>query len=1035
MKLPEVGVKRPVFTAMVFVAILVFGVVALQMLSKDVLPDIEMPTLTVITVYPGASADEVEQQVTKKLEEYLSGCENLKSITSKSRENVSFITLQFQWNSDLNESSANARDMIEMAKRHLPDGSEDPMIMKINSSMLPVVIYGVNSKESYQGISKIIDDKISNRMKKLPGVGTVMVIGEPTREINIRVNPEQLKAYHLSIMQISQCLTMNNINIPGGNIEVGTEEFAIRVPGEFNAVEEIAHMPLTTFSGKIIRLGDVCQIKDGIKKTDEIIRVANKRSVGLLVQKQSGANSLEVAKVLKKEVKEINKSLPPDVTVTELMDTSELVDASINNLSETIYYAVLFVILIVFLFLRDFRSSMIIILTIPFSLIVAFIYMYFAGYTINIFSLMSLAVAIGLVVDNAIVVLDNITRHIERGVKPRQAAIFATGEMGLAITASTLTIIAVFVPLLFMGGLVGIIFKQLAILTSITLLASLVTSLWLTPMLSSWLLKPVSEMKKNRGKFYNTGEKVFTVIENAYKKGLEWSVRHRWVIITSSLALLVVTLLVSRNLGTDYIPEIDAGDLTIVYQTEVGTNSSETERVGIEIEKILKEEVPELRTFFTVVGQTESGVLSSVGFKEGKNMGTLMAKLTPPEERKRSSKEIAEVIRKRLAKIPEVERFNVSGGSMLETMLLGNYKPVEIKITGNNLDDLNKVADTLKSLLEQKNWLNNIETTADKGKPEILVQVDREKANNMGLNHAMISLQVRQGIYGAESGNFKEAGDEYPIVVQYDSACRNNLTGLQSIMLTTLTGQQVPLSSVATISEGFGPLQIERESQERIVKVMADLNDISLGDAVSQVSGIIKSMDTPENVSLAVGGQATEQADSFSSLLIMFIVGILLVYMIMAAQFESFKDPLIIMFTIPLSIIGVLWAFEIAGITLSIVTFVGLIMLIGIDVNNGIILVDYTNLMRKRGHHLLEATAEAGRLRLRPVLMTSLIAILGFIPMATSSGVGSEIWSPLGITCIGGLLVSKLFTMFLIPTLYVSFNRKTLKHENDLLHV
>ena len=818
MKLPEIGVKRPVFTALIFIAVLLFGIVSLKMLPTDVLPNIELPTLTVITVYPGASAREVEQQVTKKLEETLSGSENLKKITSKSKENVSFITLQYQWNSDLNEASANARDLIELAKRRLPDAAQDPTILKINSSMLPVIIYGVNAKESYNGISKIIEDKISNPLKKLPGVGSILVLGQPTREIKINVDPDKLKAYHISVSQLATNLKINNINIPGGSIKVGTSEFAIRVPGEFTSVQEIENMALTSFSGKLIRLRDIATVKDGFKEKDEIIRVNDKHAIGLLVQKQSGANTVKVATALRNEVGKIQKTLPKDVEVKELMDSSLLVTASINNLTETILYAALFVVIIVFLFLRNYRSSLIIILSIPFSLIVAFIYMYFAEYTVNIFSLMSLAVAIGVVVDNAIVVLDNITRHIEKGVRPKQAAIFATSEMGLAISASTFTIIAVFLPMVFMGGLVGIMFKQLAILTSVTLLASLITSLLLTPMMASTLLKSVEEEKKKKhGIVYRWSENMFVSLENGYKKGLEWSVRHRMIVISTSLGLLIITLFLAKNVGTDYIPEFDAGDVTIVFQTDVGTNVQETERVAKEVEAILKSDVPELKSFFTIIGQTEDGLLTAIGFKEGKNIATLMARVVPPEERKRSSKEIANVLRKRLSEIPEIAKYNVSGGSFLSAALLGNIKPIQVNLMGSDLKDLNTVADSIKSQLKKNPNLTNIETTVDNGKMEIQLNIDKQKAANVGLNSAMIAMQIRQSIYGTEAGDYKEEGDEYKIIVQYDSADRNNIEKLNSVMLSTLTGQQLPVSAIGTINREAGPLEIARESQQRVV--------------------------------------------------------------------------------------------------------------------------------------------------------------------------------------------------------------------------
>lgn len=1028
MKLPEIGVKRPVFTAMVFLGILLLGTISLFMLPKDVLPDIEIPTLTVITVYPGASANEVEQQVTKKLEEVLSGTTNLKKITSRSKENVSFITLQFQWNVNLNDASANVRDMIELVKRRLPDGAQNPIVYRINSSMLPVVIYGVRASESYSGISRIIDDQINNRLKKIPGVGTVLVIGGPTREIQVEVDPARLAGYRLSVPEIAQVLKLNNLAVPGGDMKIGISEFAVRVPGEFENVDQIRNLAITSLNGRIIHLGDVASVTDGFKDKDERIRVAGKYSVGLMVQKQSGANTLEVAQKVKEEVKTIQKTLPPDVSINELLDSSELVSSSIHNLSETIFYAGIFVILVVFLFLRNIRGSLIIILTIPISLIVAFIFMMLAGYTVNIFSLMSLAIAIGLVVDNAIVVLDNITRHIERGVKPRQAAVFATEEMGLAITASTLTIIAVFLPMVFMGGLVGIMFRQLAILTSVTLLASLATSMWLTPMMASQLLFDAQKQeRRKKSEFYLASEKAFVAVENGYKHALAWSIGRRWQIILFSILLFAVTLWIGRSVGTDYIPEFDAGDVSITIQTGAGTTVNETERVTAKVEQIIREEIPEAVSSFSIVGQTEDGVLSAIGFEEGKNMATLIVKVTPPDKRSRTAREIANRVRERIEQIPEVERCTVSGGSILSTALLGNVKPVSVMIMGNDLSQMNATALKIRDMLAGQSYLANVESSVDKGKMELQVKVDQQKAAAMGLNTAMVALQVRQSIYGAEAGNYKEDGDEYTIRVRYDSAYRTDTRDLENISLTTLLGAHVPLSTVATITEGSGPLEIDRESQQRKVSVSADLKNTSLGEANDKVQQLLAHIDIPSGISIQLAGQKTEQSESFRNLFWMFVIGVLLVYMIMASQFESFRDPFIIMFTVPLSVIGVIWAFKIAGLTLSVVTFVGLIMLIGIDVNNAIILVDYTNILRKRGMALREAVAEAGRCRLRPVLMTSLIAILGMIPMAVSKGMGSEIWSPLGITCIGGLLVSKIFTIFLIPVIYTSMNRKALK--------
>ncbi len=1034
MKLPEIGVKRPVFTAMLFIGVLLMGLVAFFSLPTDVLPDVEMPTLTVITVYPGASANEVEQQVTKPLESMLSGTQDLKKITSKSKENVSFITLQFNWSADLNNASANARDMIEMAKRHLPTDARNPIIMRINSSMMPVLIYGVNAKESYEGLNKIIDDQIVNRIKKIEGVGAVMQIGNPKRQIQVEVQPEKLKAYNLSMSLVTQMIKMSNIAIPGGNINIGVNDYAVKIPGEFTSIQEVEDMPLIMFNRKLIRLGDVATINDGFKEKDERIRYDNKEAVGLLIQKQSGANTLEVAENVKKEMLKIQGELPPDVQLQLMLDSSVLVSSSIKNLTETILFAALFVIIVVLVFLRNARGSFIVIASIPFSLIVAFIFMSIAGYSINIFSLMSLAIAIGMVVDNAIIVLDNITRHIEKGISPKQASIFATGEMGLAISASTFTIMAVFLPLVFMGGIVGIIFRQLALLTAITLLASLIVSLMLTPMMASLMLRPhnIEKNRKHSKLFYWT-ERQFINLENGYKNWLIWSLKHKTFIIIAAVVLFVSSLFIGKNIGTDYIPEFDAGDIIITLQTPVGTSTVATAEVAKTVEKIIKDNVPELASSFSVVGQTESGVLSSVGFEEGKNCVTIIARLCEPEKRKRSSREITEVLSIKIGELPEIEKYKVSGGSLLSAALLGNSKPIQISLSSSNLDKINQITDIITKEFSGISWLRNVESTIDRGKRELQIKINRQKASNLGLNSGLIGIQVRESIFGTDAGQFKEDGDEYDIVVRYDSAYRNSAESIGNIILTTLTGQKVKLSEVAEINENYGSLIIEHESQQRVVYIKADLNNISLGEANNLAKQRIREMNIPSDISVDFGGQLKDQQESFGSLWMMFIVAIVLVYMIMASQFESFKDPLIIMSAVPLTVIGVIWIFAITGLTLSVVTFVGLIMLIGIDVNQGIILVDYTNLLRKRGHSITDATTEAGRLRLRPVLMTALAALMGMVPMALSTGMGSEIWAPLGITVIGGLIVSKFMTMFLIPVLYVVTNPKARKEEKLIM--
>lgn len=1033
MLLPRASVNRPVAFAMLFVATLLFGLVSLTRLPIDLMPEMELPTLTVITIYPGASATEVETQVTKPLEAVLGSTENLKEISSQSKENVSFISLQFDWGSNVESAAGNARDLIELAKNSLPSSANNPVIFKINSSLLPVLIYGVSAQESYPGLDKIIDHGIAGPIRKIPGVGSVMILATPKREIQIDIDPLKLKSYGINIDQIATILKAENITIPGGNIRVGTSDFAIRIPGDISDVETLRSIAIASFNNRTIALSDVANITDGFKHRDEYSRTMHGEGVAIMVQRQSGTNSLEVTKAVRQKVRELKSNLPADVRIDEVLNTDEVITESIGSLSQSLWYALVFVVLIVFAFLREWRLSLIIFFTIPFSLITAFILMYVIGWTINIFSLMSLVIALGMVVDNSIVVLENITQHIEKGSKPKQASIFGTGEMGQAITASTLTTLMVFVPMVFMGGLVGIMFKQLAILTSITLIASLFTALTLTPLASSKLLKArIKGAERQRFWAYRASEKMFVGLEGAYKKALGWTITHKTVTLLMALAIFIYSLWVGKNIGTDYIPDFDAGDVIAVIETEMGSSAAKTDSVAKVVMEIMEQEVPEIvpGSIASITGQTEDGMLSSAGFREGKNISSIFAHLVKPNERKRSAKKIASDLRTHLSQIPEIVNFNVVGGSIYSQAITGNKRPIEFNISGPNYSILNALADSITHVLQQNPRFTDVVNTVDKGKQEIQIQIDRQKASTMGLNTAMIGIQVRQSIYGTKASGIKEDGDEFAIMVRVDPLFVSEIENIKQLQLTNLFGQQVPLGAVAQVTIGSGSLQIDRFTQERMVRVMAELNGISLGEGVAEAKEILKGISPPLGTEVVLAGQTSEQGQSFADLYLIFFLGIALVYMVMAGQFESFKDPFIIMFAIPLTLIGVVWAFKITGITLSVTTFVGVIMLLGIVVNNGIILVDYTNLLRKRDFPLLEAIAEAGRSRLRPVLMTSLTTILGMLPLALSNAMGREAYQPLGITMIGGLLVSTLITLFVVPTMYATLHQRASKNKS-----
>ena len=807
MKLPEIGVKRPVATVMLFVAIIMLGLVSLKMLPLDIMPEMEFPSITIITIYPGASANEVEEQVTKPLETILSAAEHLSEIKSTSKENVSFIQLSYSWGSDVTSAANNARDLIELTKTKLPQAAHQPIIYKINSSMMPVLAYAVNAGVNYNGIENIVEEDIATVLRKVDGVGTVVYLGQPEREIKVSVNPQRLSAYGLSATQISTMLKADNISVPAGNINMGVYDFSVRVPGKFETVEEIGNTVLKAFNGQVIRLKDVAKVEDTFMEKEAFARNRTGEGVALMIQKQSGSNTVAVVNAVRAKMAEIQKTLPSDIQVHEIISTDEVVTQSVNNLTSSIWYALVFVTLVVLMFLREWKSSLIIFITMPVSLISAFIAMYAMGYTINIFSLMALVIAIGMVVDNAIVVLENITQHIEKGSKPKQAAIFGALEMGMAIAASTATTLVVFLPMLFMGGIVGIMFKQLAILTSVCLIVSLFTALTLTPMLSSKLLKeaPRNGKKQHRSKFYAASEKVFTKIENGYKLLLGWVVFHKSLTIVIAFAVFVLTMIVGKNIGTDYIPDFDAGTVSVVFETEVGTSARQTDSISQQILQIMLEDIPEIanEAAVSIAGQTKTGALTTVGFKEGKNVGTVLCHLTPPDKRDRTAAEIAGAIRDRVESIPQIEKCRVQGGSALAAAVTGNKRPIEIIVSGNDFNQLNAVASDLQEKMQTEKAFTDVATTVDPGKLEVQVIVDKEKASQMALNTAMVGMQVRQNLYGAESGDFSEDGNDYGIVVQYAPEHRNEVNKLKEMQVSNLLGQQIPLSAIADTMESL----------------------------------------------------------------------------------------------------------------------------------------------------------------------------------------------------------------------------------------
>jgi HAE1 family hydrophobic/amphiphilic exporter-1 len=1034
MRLPEFSVKQPVATLMIFLGVIILGTLSLTQLPVDLLPDIEPPVVSVLTTWPGASASDVETEVTKYIEDQVNMVDNLDTLTSKSLDNLSLVSCKFKWGTDLDEATNDIRDKLDLVKSKLPDDANDSMIFKFSSSNVPILVMTVTGDASWPRLYHLTDKKISDELKHVPGVGAIMLKGGIERQINVYFDLHKINAYHLNLSQVKQVLTAENLNLPVGTIKSGTQEYFVRFPARYKDVDEIKNTVVGYFNGRPVYLKDVAKVEDDYKEQTLNGWADGEKSIVLIVQKQSGTNTVEVAKGVRDKLEKIIKDLPTDVKINVVMDTSEDIMRSIKNLQAQLLSGVILVVIVTILFLRKIRAALIVGFTIPFSLIIAFIFLNLFGYTLNLISLMSLAIACGMVVDNGIVVLENITRHIEHGGRVKSSAIFGASEMGSAIVASTLTTVVIFVPLMFIEGISGVFFKELAFVLVITIMGSLFTSLTMTPMLASrWLGTDNKKSAKKEGlwsKFYTTTEKYLVSIENAYGRILTWALSHKKTVIILAVVFFISSISVIPFIGTSFVPDMDSGEVEIEFHLPEGTRLEETNKV-IEkmfktVDKVVKPE--ELKHSYAYDGESEEGIGVAMGMDEGSNVGTIGLKLVDRDKRERSAKDIANELRKQVEKIPGINRMNVSATSQLSSMIMGGGgKPIVLEIMGSDLNINLEVAKRLKKIVEKIPGTTDISISQKDPRPEIWIEVDREKAASFGLNAATIASMVRDYFYGDDPTEFRDAGDSFDIFTRLNDLDKNKLKNLPEVPIFTPDGRMIKLENIAEIKTGNGPVEIERKNRQRIIKVEADRYGRSLGEVTTDIKEAIKNMDIPSGVSISFGGDVEEQQKAFKDLALLLILGIVLVYMVMASLYGNFKDPIIVMFSLPFALTGVFYVFYLTNTTLSIISFMGIIMLMGIVVNNAIVLLDYIHLLQQRGQSLFEAVTNAGRSRLRPILMTTATTFFGMLPMAVSRGVGAEIWNPLGITMLGGLSVSTLVTLVLIPTIYYMIEERKLQ--------
>lgn len=1019
MSLYEGAVKRPIMTFLCFIAIVIFGLFSLSRLPVDLYPDIETNTIMVMTAYPGASASDIENNVSRPLESVLNTIGNLKHITSRSSENMSLIQMQFEYGHDINELTNDVRDKLDLISARLPDNAETPVIFKFSSDMIPILILSVQAEESQPALHKILDDGVSNPLARIPGVGTVSVAGAPKREIQVYCDPNKLEACHLTVETISAAIGAENRNIPGGNFDIGNETYALRVEGEFKDARQMENMVVGSRNGANVYLRDVARVIDTVEERAQESFANDKRGGMIVVQKQSGANTVDIARKILKKLPELQKNLPSDVKLGIIWDSSENILQTIRSLTETVLFALLFVVLVIFLFLGRWRATLIISVAIPFSLIASFIYLAITGNSINIISLSSLSIAIGMVVDDAIVVLENVTTHIERGSAPNQAAVHGTNEVAISVVASTLTMIAVFFPLTMITGMTGVLFKQLGWMMCTIMVVSTVAALTLTPMLCSRLLRLQKKPSKLFRTLYRPIRQVLDKLDVQYARMLGWAVRHRKTMVLSCVAFFALSMIFAGQIHSEFFPMQDNGYITTSFELPVGTRKEVARELGAKLSEEWRKKYPEIQVCSYSVGQADSDNTFASMRDNGSHILSFSFSLSNAEDRERSMVEIADGMREDLKAYPEFTKISIVPGGQNGGM--GGQSTADFEIYGYDLATTDRIAAELKEKLLKVNGVSEVNISRGDYLPEYQVDFDREKLAMHGLNLSTAGTILRNRIYGAIASRYREDGDESDIVVRYAPEFRTNLDDIENILLYNNQGHAIRVRDVGTVVERFAPPAIERKDRERIVTVSAIPSGAALGTVVAEGQKIIKSMEIPPNIKVQAAGTFEDQAEAFTDLGILAVIIILLVFIVMAAQFESLTYPFIIMFSVPFAVSGVLMALFLTRTTLSVMSLLGAIMLIGIVVKNGIVLIDYIILCRERGLSVITSVITSGKSRLRPVLMTTMTTILGMLPMAIGSGQGSEMWRPMGVAVIGGLTVSTLLTLLLVPVLYCSF--------------
>ena len=1010
MNLPELSVKRPVAITMVALILMVLGAVAFERLGLDFFPDLQFPEVNVITTYPGASSAEVETLITKPLEESVATVAGVRKVKSSSREGSSLVQAELEWGSNMDLIAQDVRNMIDIAYDLLPDDVERPLVLKGDVDMIPILYYGVYSKtgRDLRNLRKLIDDQVEKRIDALPGVAAATVTGGLDREILVDVDRNRLEAHGLSMNDISRVIRSQNRDIPGGHLVQGTREYVLRTLGQYKNSAEIADTVVTVSEGRPVYIKDIADVKDLYREKRDSSRTNGVDSVVFWVTKESGANTVEVVDVVKKELLKIDKTLPPDVEIVNAWDMSKLVRDSVAQLKKTVMWGSLLTVIVLYIFLMNIRTTLTLFISIPFAVITTFVAIYFGGYTLNLITLSGLALGVGMIVDNSVVVLENIFRHLEMGEDRKTAAKKGATEVSMAITASTLTSVIVFVPLIFAQGIAGEFTKPLGLTVAFALMASLFVALTIVPMLASKVLV-LGE---------SNGQNFFKKLVERYRRVIGFSLNNRKLMVFLAFIILILSIAAMSMVRGEYLSRIDEPFATGVIKLAPGTSLDETLKYVDTFEKLLMKQ-PEFSSMLALTGLSDLSKmdLSNAAGPAGANESEIFLELCPPSERSRTS---AEFLRDILKELPKLVDGTCYFMQTMDYFTAGGDRPIEIKIFGSDLEVLKGLSDNTEEFLKSLDGVMEVDKSLRMGKPELKIDVDREKAALMGITAGMVAETVDAAFLGRKVSKYRESGDEFDIRVRFAKENRDTLNDLKSITIYSPMGFQVNLSSIAAIHEGFGPIEIKRENRERFATVRGNYapDEADLGEIRKKIEEYFENNPVPEGYFYKFGGSIEDMSEMKNDMILIMVLIILLVYMVMAAQFESFSHPLAIMVSVPLAFIGAAFALLITGNSLSVMSAIGIMMLIGIVVNNGIVLIDYVNQLRARGMEKHAAIKQAGVDRLRPILMTTLTTSLALTPMAVSAGGGAALFAPIAITIFGGLLTSTFLTLVIVPAVY-----------------